>query len=199
MRSEERGKRKEKRFYRRYLVCMFLFLLVLSGCTYTYLPPVREARVPEPVIPLKIFRNRTVSLTTIASFFVGVAMFGGTVFLSQYFQVALGKSPTVAGLMSLPMILGLLISSTVAGQIISATGRWKRYLIAGGVIMTSGLGLLATVDLIDAINNDDGAVCSFERALQRFNQSCPEVFFVCLGVGCAAGLVVCIDEGVVPE
>ncbi|MBL1066055.1 MDR family MFS transporter [Streptomyces sp. 7-21] len=105
-----------------------------------------EARVPEPVIPLKIFRNRTVSLTTIASFFVGVAMFGGTVFLSQYFQVALGKSPTVAGLMSLPMILGLLISSTVAGQIISATGRWKRYLIAGGVIMTSGLGLLATVD-----------------------------------------------------
>ncbi|MFJ6656480.1 MDR family MFS transporter [Streptomyces sp. NPDC091377] len=105
-----------------------------------------ESRVPEPVIPLDIFRNRTVSLTTVASLFVGVAMFGGTVFLSQYFQVALGKSPTVAGLMSLPMILGLLVSSTVAGQVISRTGKWKRYLVAGGIIMTAGLGLLATID-----------------------------------------------------
>ncbi|MEU3186163.1 MDR family MFS transporter [Streptomyces sp. NPDC006923] len=105
-----------------------------------------ESRVPEPIIPLTIFRNRTVSLTTIASLLVGVAMFGGTVFLSQYFQIALGKSPTVAGLMSLPMILGLLVSSTVAGQIISATGKWKIYLVAGGVIMTAGLGLLATID-----------------------------------------------------
>ncbi|MGW6746699.1 MDR family MFS transporter [Streptomyces sp. NPDC055025] len=105
-----------------------------------------EARVPEPVIPLDIFRNRTVSLTTVASLLVGVAMFGGTVFLSQYFQISLGKSPTMAGLMSLPMILGLLVSSTVAGQIISATGKWKIHLIAGGVIMTGGLALLATID-----------------------------------------------------
>ncbi|MFI0980708.1 MDR family MFS transporter [Streptomyces sp. NPDC021093] len=105
-----------------------------------------EARVPEPIIPLTIFRNRTVTLTTVASLFVGVAMFGGTVFLSQYFQIALGKSPTVAGLMSLPMILGLLVSSTIAGQIISKTGKWKAYLVAGGVIMTAGLGLLATIN-----------------------------------------------------
>ncbi|KAA0942556.1 MFS transporter [Streptomyces apricus] len=105
-----------------------------------------ESRVAEPIIPLGIFRNRTVSLTTLSSLFVGVAMFGGTVFLSQYFQVSLGKSPTVAGLMSLPMILGLLVSSTVAGQIISATGRWKIYLVIGGVCMTAGLALLSTID-----------------------------------------------------
>ncbi|WP_176583007.1 MDR family MFS transporter [Streptomyces marincola] len=105
-----------------------------------------EARVSEPIIPLGIFRNRTVTLTTAASFFVGLAMFGGTVFLSQYFQVALGKSPTVAGLMSLPMIGGLLVSSTVAGQLITATGKWKVYLVAGGITMTAGLGLLATID-----------------------------------------------------
>ncbi|GAA2324471.1 MDR family MFS transporter [Streptomyces kunmingensis] len=105
-----------------------------------------EARVPEPIIPLGIFRNRTVSLTTLASLLVGVAMFGGTVFLSQYFQVALGKSPTIAGLMSLPMILGLLVSSTVAGQIISATGRWKVYLVAGAIAMAVGLALLSTID-----------------------------------------------------
>ncbi|MEU2896435.1 DHA2 family efflux MFS transporter permease subunit [Streptomyces sp. NPDC001273] len=104
-----------------------------------------EARTDEPVIPLGIFRNRTVTLTTVASLLVGVAMFGGTVFLSQYFQVSLGKSPTVAGLMSLPMILGLLVSSTVAGQLISKTGVWKRYLVAGAVIMTVGLALLSTI------------------------------------------------------
>jgi EmrB/QacA subfamily drug resistance transporter len=104
-----------------------------------------ESRTAEPVIPLDIFRNRTVALTTVASLLVGVAMFGGTVFLSQYFQVSLGKSPTVAGLMSLPMILGLLVSSTVAGQVISRTGKWKRYLVAGAVTMTVGLGLLSTI------------------------------------------------------
>ncbi|WP_189219377.1 MULTISPECIES: MDR family MFS transporter [Streptomyces] len=105
-----------------------------------------EARTAEPVIPLDIFENRTVTLTTVASLLVGVAMFGGTVFLSQYFQVALGKTPTVAGLMSLPMIGGLLVSSTVAGQLISRTGKWKAYLVAGAVIMTAGLGLLSTID-----------------------------------------------------
>lgn len=104
-----------------------------------------ESRAAEPVIPLGIFRNRTVTLTTVASFFVGIAMFAGSVFLSQYFQISLGKSPTVAGLMSLPLIGGLLVSSTVAGQIISATGKWKVYLIAGGVVMTAGLGLLGTI------------------------------------------------------
>lgn len=104
-----------------------------------------EARAKDPVIPLSIFRNRTVTLTTVASLFVGVAMFAGTVFLSQYFQIALGKSPTVVSLMSLPMIGGLLVSSTVAGQLISRTGKWKGYLVAGGVTMTVGLALLSTI------------------------------------------------------
>ncbi len=74
-----------------------------------------ESRVSEPIIPLGIFRSRTVSLATIGSLLVGVAMFGSTVFLSQYFQLSLGKSPTEAGLLSLPMIFGLMVSSTIAG------------------------------------------------------------------------------------
>ena len=73
-------------------------------------------------------------------------MFGGTVFLSQYFQISLGKSPTVAGLMSLPMIFGLLVSSTVAGQLITKYGRWKAYLVAGAAVMTGGMLLLSTID-----------------------------------------------------
>ena len=105
-----------------------------------------ESRAAEPIVPLSIFRNRTVSLATVASVLVGVAMFGGTVFLSQYFQISLGKSPTVAGLMSLPMIFGLLVSSTVAGQLITKYGRWKAYLVAGAAIMTVGMLLLGTID-----------------------------------------------------
>ncbi|MGK5521403.1 MDR family MFS transporter [Micromonospora sp. URMC 107] len=121
-------------------------LMVGGGLALLALAVWVEARAEEPIVPLDIFRNRTVSLTTVASILVGVAMFGGTVFLSQYFQLSLGKSPTVAGLMSLPMILGLLVSSTVAGQLITKYGRWKRYLVAGAVVMVAGMLLLATID-----------------------------------------------------
>ena len=87
-----------------------------------------EASVPEPIIPLTIFRNRTVTLSIVASMLVGLAMFGGTVFLSQYFQIALGKSPTVAG------------------QLITKYGRWKAYLVVGAIVMTAGMALLSTID-----------------------------------------------------
>ncbi|MET0236357.1 MAG: MDR family MFS transporter [Kibdelosporangium sp.] len=122
------------------------FLLVGGGLLVLALAVWVESRVAEPIVPLSIFGNRTVTLTTIVSFLVGVAMFGGTVFLSQYFQLSLGKSPTVAGLMSLPMIFGLLVSSTVSGQLISRTGKWKGHLVAGGVFMIAGFALLATID-----------------------------------------------------
>ncbi|MCW3819020.1 MFS transporter [Micromonospora sp. DR5-3] len=121
-------------------------VMVVGGVALLAVAVFVESRAAEPIIPLDIFRNRTVSLATIASVLVGVAMFGGTVFLSQYFQISLGKSPTVAGLMSLPMIFGLLVSSTVAGQLITKYGRWKMYLIAGGAIMTVGMVLLGTID-----------------------------------------------------
>jgi EmrB/QacA subfamily drug resistance transporter len=110
-----------------------------------------ESKAVEPIIPLRIFRSRTVSLTIIASMLVGVALFGGTVFLSQYFQVALGKTPTIAGLMSLPMIFGLLVSSTVAGQLITKYGKWKMYLVAGSVIMFGGMLLLSTIDATTSV------------------------------------------------
>ncbi|SFR29699.1 drug resistance transporter, EmrB/QacA subfamily [Lentzea waywayandensis] len=104
-----------------------------------------EATAHDPIVPLSIFRNRTVSLATIASALVGIAMFGGTVFLSQYFQLSLGKTPTQAGLLGLPLIFGLLISSTVAGQLITKFGKWKAFLVAGGVFMVGGMLLLSTI------------------------------------------------------
>jgi EmrB/QacA subfamily drug resistance transporter len=104
-----------------------------------------EFRVREPIIPLRLFRDRTTSLATFASVMVGVAMFGSTVFLSQYFQIARGMSPTHAGLMSIAMVGGLMVSSIVSGRIITARGRWKRFLVGGMALTITGMALLSTI------------------------------------------------------
>ncbi|WRO11477.1 DHA2 family efflux MFS transporter permease subunit [Streptomyces cyaneofuscatus] len=114
---------------------------VLLGLIFVFV----ESRAKEPIIPLRLFRNRTITLASIASLFVGIAMFAGTVFFSQYFQLARGKSPTMSGVMTIPMIAGLFLSSTVSGQIITKTGRWKAWLVTGGFLVTAGLGLLGTI------------------------------------------------------
>ncbi|MGW1885591.1 MFS transporter [Streptomyces sp. NPDC001970] len=104
-----------------------------------------ESRASEPIIPLRLFRNRTITLASLASLFVGVAMFAGTVFFSQYFQLARGESPTMSGVLTIPMIAGLFVSSTASGLIITKTGRWKAWLVSGGVLVTGGLGLLGMI------------------------------------------------------
>ncbi|MEV7541356.1 MDR family MFS transporter [Streptomyces sp. NPDC089915] len=104
-----------------------------------------ESRASDPIIPLRLFRNKTISLASGASLFVGIAMFSGTVFFSQYFQLARNESPTMSGILTIPMIGGLFVSSTVSGQIITKTGRWKAFLVSGGVLLTAGLGLLGTL------------------------------------------------------
>ncbi|MGC4951193.1 MFS transporter [Streptomyces sp. DT224] len=104
-----------------------------------------ESRASEPIIPLRLFRNRTITLASLASLFVGIAMFAGTVFFSQYFQLARGKSPTMSGVMTIPMIGGLFLSSTISGQVITKTGRWKAWLVSGGFLVTAGLGMLGTI------------------------------------------------------
>ena len=104
-----------------------------------------ESRAVEPIIPLSLFRERTISLATVASLFIGVAMFGATIFLGQYFQISRGDSPTRAGLMTTPLVLGLFVSSLVSGRVITATGRWKRWLVAGTVLIVIGFALMSTI------------------------------------------------------
>ncbi|CAM5452504.1 hypothetical protein GCM10010222_56300 [Streptomyces tanashiensis] len=104
-----------------------------------------ESKASEPIIPLRLFRNRTITLASLASLFVGVAMFAGTVFFSQYFQLARNESPTMSGVLTIPMIAGLFVSSTVSGLIITKTGRWKAWLVSGGALAAGGLGLLGTI------------------------------------------------------
>ena len=104
-----------------------------------------ELRSREPLVPLTLFRNRTFTLSVIASIATGIAMFGASVFLSQYMQLARGATPTEAGLMTIPMIAGLLVASVGVGTLVTRYGRWKPYLIVGAVLLIAGSALLSTI------------------------------------------------------
>jgi EmrB/QacA subfamily drug resistance transporter len=105
-----------------------------------------ERRAPEPIVPLRLFGDRTVVLAVIASVAVGIAMFGTTVFLSQYMQIARGYSPTESGLLTIPMVVGLFLASTIVGRLVTRTGRYKRWMVGGAVSLTLGLLLMGTLD-----------------------------------------------------
>jgi EmrB/QacA subfamily drug resistance transporter len=101
-----------------------------------------ESRAAEPMLPLHVFRNRNFSLAMAMTFLTGLAMFGAMTFLPLFQQTVQGKSPTVSGLMLTPMMLGVTVTSIVAGQVTTRTGRYKAFPILGGAIMTAGLYLL---------------------------------------------------------
>lgn len=119
--------------------------MVIGAVVVLAIAVVVENKVADPIIPMHLFKNRTVVLSVIASVAVGVAMFGTSVFLSQYMQVARGKTPTQSGLLTIPMILGLFLSSTIAGRFITKYGRYKGFMVAGGVLLTAGLALMGTI------------------------------------------------------
>lgn len=121
-------------------------LMVGGGVVLLALLVLVETKVAQPIIPLKIISERTTALAIIASIAVGIAMFGSSTFLGQYFQVARGATPTEAGLLTLPMIAGNLIGSVASGVLISRFGKWKRFLIAGSVLLIGGLAFAGTMD-----------------------------------------------------
>lgn len=121
------------------------FLMVGGAIVATALFIFVELRSKEPLVPLTLFRNRTFTLAVIASVATGIAMFGASVFLSQYMQLARGATPTEAGLMTIPMIGGLLIASIGVGALITRFGNWKPYLIVGSVLLIAGSYLLSTI------------------------------------------------------
>ncbi len=102
-----------------------------------------ESRAAEPILPLHIFRNRNFSLVTGLSFLAGLAMFGAITFLPLYQQTVQGASPTVSGLLLTPMMVGVMITSLIAGQITTRTGRYKALPILGAAGMTIGMWLLS--------------------------------------------------------
>lgn len=106
-----------------------------------------EARVKEPIIPLKLFRNKGFVLTVIASLSVGVATYGTAVFMSQYLQLARGASTTESGLIALPQVIAVTLSSTFVGALISTSGNWKPWMVTGASSLLIGTTLLGTIGL----------------------------------------------------
>ncbi len=117
-----------------------------------------ESRAAEPVVPLDIVRQRTTALAIVASLAVGMAMFGGAVFLGQYFQIGRGFTPTEAGLLTIPMMFGVLVASTVSGQLITRTGQIKPYIVTGTLVLVAGFGWLSTIDHETSLVSVGGAM-----------------------------------------
>ncbi|CCH33239.1 MDR family MFS transporter [Saccharothrix espanaensis] len=105
-----------------------------------------ESRAAEPVVPLEIVKRRTTALAILASVAVGMAMFGGAVFLGQYFQIGRGYTPTEAGLLTIPMMAGVLGASVISGRLITRTGQVKPYIVAGAITLVAGFAALGTID-----------------------------------------------------
>jgi EmrB/QacA subfamily drug resistance transporter len=123
-----------------------------------------EARTAEPILPLHLFRNRNFSLVAGLSFLVGLAMFGAITFLPLYQQTVQGATATVSGLLLTPMMVGVMVTSIIGGQITSRTGRYKALPIVGSAGMAAGMWLLSMLGV----------------ATTRVNSG---LFFLVLGLG----------------
>lgn len=106
---------------------------------------VQERRAGDPIVPLHLLRNRTVALVSVALFFATAALFAVTVFVPLFLQDTTGATPTEAGLLLVPAMLGITASTTVAGRSIARTGRYKRFPVAGLALMCTALVALAAV------------------------------------------------------
>ncbi|MDE3191066.1 MAG: MFS transporter [Acidobacteriota bacterium] len=109
--------------------------------------PFVEMRASEPILPLSLFHNRIFVVSSAVGFIIGIALFGSITFLPLFLQIVRGRNPTSSGLQLTPMMAGLLLTSIVGGQIISRTGRYRPFPIAGTAIATVGMALLTQLDV----------------------------------------------------
>ncbi|HEX5365396.1 MAG TPA: MDR family MFS transporter [Acidimicrobiales bacterium] len=156
--------------------------LAAVGAVMTVMFLWRESRAEEPIVPLRLFRNDVFSVASGASFIIGAAMFGAIIFMPQYMQIVRGHSPTESGLMMLPMMVGLMLTSISSGRYIARTGRYKRFPIVGMSIMTVGLYLLSFLD------TDTG-----------FLQQSASIFVVGFGIGMVMQVLVLATQNAVDQ
>ena len=121
-----------------------LGLLAASGLLAGALV-LRERRAADPIVPLDLLRMRAVAVASIALFLATAALFAVNVFVPLFLQTTTGASPTEAGLLLIPMMLGITLSTNLAGRSIARTGRYKRFPVVGLALMTAALALLAAV------------------------------------------------------
>ena len=133
-----------------------IILMAVAGVALVVVFVLLERRAAEPVLPLHLFRDRTFSVTSLVGFIIRFAMFGALTYLPAFFQVVRGISPTRSGVQLLPLMAGLLITSVLSGQVISKTGKYRAFPIAGAAITSTGLYLMSlmgtgTSDAVDAL------------------------------------------------
>lgn len=119
----------------------------VTSAILTVLFVIVELRVPEPIIPMRLFRDPIFSIANIYGFVMGLAMFGGIIFVPIYFQGVLGYSPTRSGLAMIPMVIGMLLFSVGSGLLVTKTGKYKIFPVVGSAIVTFALLLLSTLQV----------------------------------------------------
>jgi EmrB/QacA subfamily drug resistance transporter len=117
--------------------------LIAATITVTGVLVAHERRVADPIVPFHLVRDRSVGIASIGLFLATAALFSVTVFVPLLLQTTAGATPTEAGLLLAPAMLGITISTTLSGRSIARTGRYKRFPIAGLALMTVALVLLA--------------------------------------------------------
>jgi EmrB/QacA subfamily drug resistance transporter len=125
----------------------FMLALVAAGVVLLAAFVLVERRAAEPILPLRLFRNRVFSVSSAIGFLIGAGLFGAVTFLPLYLQTVRGHGPTTSGLLMTPMMAGLLITSIGSGQAISRIGRYKPFPIAGTAIMAVGFVLLSRLEV----------------------------------------------------
>jgi EmrB/QacA subfamily drug resistance transporter len=115
----------------------------IAGVIFVGLFVWRQFRAPEPIVPMYLFRKRVFTAANAAGFVVGLAMFGAIIYLPVYLQVVKGVSPTISGLMLLPLMVGMLGTSISSGQTIARIGRYKIFPVVGTAVMTLGIYLFS--------------------------------------------------------
>jgi EmrB/QacA subfamily drug resistance transporter len=113
-------------------------LSLVTGLAFLYI----ESRVSEPILPLSIFGSRAFSISTLASFAITMSFMGTIIFLPLYLQLSLGIKATNSGLMMLPMMIGLIGGSMIAGRLVSKSGKYKSYLLMGAVTQFLGIAMM---------------------------------------------------------
>jgi EmrB/QacA subfamily drug resistance transporter len=123
------------------IIIGLIALAIVAGVSFVMV----ERAAAEPIMPLHMFKERNFILTTASGLITGIAMFGALAYMPTYLQMVTGVNATLAGLLMIPMMGGLLVSSITAGQLVSRTGRYKWLPLTGSIIVAIGLALLSTM------------------------------------------------------
>jgi MFS family permease len=123
-----------------------LALVAASAASLTAFVPWESRMGDEAILPMRMFRSSVFSVTNVVSLLVGAGMFGGLVVVPLYLQIVKGSSPTEAGLQLIPLMVGIIITSGISGQVMSRTGRYKRLPIVGTALMVLSMLLFSTLD-----------------------------------------------------